>query len=166
MYFQVKRIHEYKRQYLNVLGIIWRYKQLKKMSPAERKASVPRVCMIGGKAASAYDMAKRIIRLVTAVGAKINNDPDTKDYLRLYFLPDYNVSLAEVRSGNTATHRCQQVLSPWFYIYKQHRNSSRTQFFPTKFTKDKRILDRWPLSIGQVTELFLPGYLTGSDSSC
>jgi starch phosphorylase len=92
---QVKRIHEYKRQYLNVLGIIWRYKQLKKMSPAERKASVPRVCMIGGKAASAYDMAKRIIRLVTAVGAKINNDPDTKDYLRLYFLPDYNVSLAE-----------------------------------------------------------------------
>ena len=41
-------------------------------------------------------MAKRVIRLITAVGAKINNDPDTKDYLRLYFLPDYNVSLAEV----------------------------------------------------------------------
>ena len=48
------------------------------------------------QAASAYDMAKRVIRLITAVGAKINNDPDTKDYLRLYFLPDYNVSLAEV----------------------------------------------------------------------
>ena len=61
---QVKRIHEYKRQLLNVLGIIWRYKQLKKMSPADRKKAVPRVCMIGGKAASAYDMAKRIIRLV------------------------------------------------------------------------------------------------------
>jgi len=92
---QIKRIHEYKRQYLNVLSIIWRYKQLKKMTPAERKNAVPRVCMIGGKAASAYDMAKRIIRLVTAVGAKINNDPDTKDYLKLYFLPDYNVSMAE-----------------------------------------------------------------------
>ncbi|GLC52978.1 Transcription factor [Pleodorina starrii] len=92
---QIKRIHEYKRQYLNVLSIIWRYKQLKKMSPEERRKAVPRVCVIGGKAASAYDMAKRIIRLVTAVGDVINRDPDTKDLLRLYFLPDYNVSLAE-----------------------------------------------------------------------
>ncbi|KAG2434907.1 hypothetical protein HYH02_012105 [Chlamydomonas schloesseri] len=92
---QIKRIHEYKRQYLNVLSIIWRYKQLKKMTPEQRKAAVPRVCVIGGKAASAYDMAKRIIRLVTAVGDVINKDPETKDYLRLYFLPDYNVSLAE-----------------------------------------------------------------------
>jgi hypothetical protein len=93
---QIKRIHEYKRQYLNILSIIWKYKQLKKMTPAERKNACPRVCIIGGKAASAYDMAKRIIRLVTAVGAKINHDPDTKDYLRLYFMSDYNVSLAEV----------------------------------------------------------------------
>lgn len=92
---QIKRIHEYKRQYMNVLSIIWRYKQLKKMTPEQRKSVVPRVCIIGGKAASAYDMAKRIIRLVNAVGEKINHDPDTKDYLRLYFLPDYNVSLAE-----------------------------------------------------------------------
>jgi starch phosphorylase len=92
---QIKRIHEYKRQYMNVLSIIWRYKQLKAMAPAEREKVVKRVCVIGGKAASAYDMAKRIIRLVTAVGAVINKDPDTKDYLRLYFLPDYNVSLAE-----------------------------------------------------------------------
>ncbi|KXZ54777.1 hypothetical protein GPECTOR_4g847 [Gonium pectorale] len=92
---QIKRIHEYKRQYLNVLSIIWRYKQLKSMSPEERKKAVPRVCVIGGKAASAYDMAKRIIRLVTAVGDVINKDPETRDLLRLYFLPDYNVSLAE-----------------------------------------------------------------------
>ncbi|GFR50336.1 hypothetical protein Agub_g12544 [Astrephomene gubernaculifera] len=92
---QIKRIHEYKRQYLNVLSIIWRYKQLKRMSPQQRLQAVPRVCVIGGKAASAYDMAKRIIRLVTAVGSVINADPDTRDYLRLYFLPDYNVSLAE-----------------------------------------------------------------------
>ena len=93
----IKRIHEYKRQHLNIFSIIWKYKQLKKMTPEQRKKeAVPRVCIIGGKAASAYDMAKRIIKLVTAVGDKINNDPDTKDYLRLYFLPDYNVSLAEV----------------------------------------------------------------------
>jgi len=49
---QIKRIHEYKRQLLNVLSIIWRYKQLKKMTPEQRKQAVPRVCMIGGKAAS------------------------------------------------------------------------------------------------------------------
>jgi starch phosphorylase len=49
---QIKRIHEYKRQLMNVLSIIWRYKQLKKMTPEQRKQAVPRVCMIGGKAAS------------------------------------------------------------------------------------------------------------------
>ena len=53
---------------MNVLSIIWRYKQLKKMSPEERKKQVPRVVVIGGKAASAYDMAKRIIHLINAVG--------------------------------------------------------------------------------------------------
>lgn len=92
---QIKRIHEYKRQYLNMLSVLYRYKQLKAMSPEERANAVPRVIVVGGKAASAYDMAKRIIRLVTAVGEKVNNDPDTKDLLRVYFLPDYNVSLAE-----------------------------------------------------------------------
>lgn len=49
---QIKRIHEYKRQLMNVLSIIWRWKQLKAMTPAERKKVVPRVCVIGGKAAS------------------------------------------------------------------------------------------------------------------
>ena len=61
---QVKRIHEYKRQLLNVLSIIHRYDQIKKMSPAERRNVVPRVCIIGGKAAPGYEMAKRIIKLV------------------------------------------------------------------------------------------------------
>lgn len=92
---QIKRIHEYKRQYLNMLSVIWRYKQLKKMTPEERKSVVPRVVVVGGKAASAYDMAKRIIRLVTAVGEVVNNDDEVNDLLRVYFLPDYNVSLAE-----------------------------------------------------------------------
>lgn len=93
---QIKCIHEYKRQYLHLLSVIWRYKQLKKMSPEERKKQVKRVVIVGGKAASAYDMAKRIIRLVTAIGEKVNKDPHTKDLLRVYFLPDYNVSLAEM----------------------------------------------------------------------
>jgi starch phosphorylase len=93
---QVKRIHEYKRQLLNVLSIIHRYGQLKAMSPEQRKAAVPRVCIIGGKAAPGYDMAKRIIKLVSAVGDKVNTDPDVGDLLKLVFIPDYNVSLAEV----------------------------------------------------------------------
>nr|ABB88567.1 PhoB [Chlamydomonas reinhardtii]ABB88568.1 PhoB [Chlamydomonas reinhardtii] len=93
---QIKRIHEYKRQLLNVLGIIYRYDQIKKMTPQQRKSVVPRVCVIGGKAAPGYEMAKRIIKLICAVGDKINQDPDMGDLLKLVFLPDYNVSSAEV----------------------------------------------------------------------
>mmetsp|Transcript_21955 Transcript_21955/g.37564 ORF Transcript_21955/g.37564 Transcript_21955/m.37564 type:complete len:868 (-) Transcript_21955:290-2893(-) len=93
---QVKRIHEYKRQHMNVLSVIYRYKQLKAMTPAQRKQAVPRVVLLAGKAASAYDMAKRMIKLVSNVGDVINNDPETKDLLSIYFLPDYNVTMAEV----------------------------------------------------------------------
>jgi len=57
---------------------------------------VPRVCVVGGKAAPGYEMAKRIIKLVGAVGTKINSDPAIGDLLKLVFVPDYNVSLAEV----------------------------------------------------------------------
>eukprot|EP00850_Spirogloea_muscicola_P022180 SM000281S10748 [mRNA] locus=s281:23326:29383:+ [translate_table: standard] len=87
---QVKRIHEYKRQLLNILSVIYRYEQIK-----QRKGVVPRVIVIGGKAAPGYEMAKRIIKLVSAVGDVINNDPDISDLLKVFFLPDYNVSLAE-----------------------------------------------------------------------
>ena len=96
---QVKRIHEYKRQLLNVLGIIHRYDLIKSMTPEERKKPgnvVPRTCVIGGKAAPGYEMAKRIIKLVCAVADKINSDPDVGDLLKVAFVPDYNVSLAEI----------------------------------------------------------------------
>eukprot|EP00897_Mesotaenium_endlicherianum_P010480 jgi/Mesen1/9460/ME000627S08837 len=93
---QVKRIHEYKRQLLNMLAIIHRYDCIKNMTAEERKHVVPRVCIIGGKAAPGYEMAKCIIKLVDAVGQKINNDPDVGHLLKLVFIPDYNVSVAEL----------------------------------------------------------------------
>jgi len=93
---QVKRIHEYKRQYLNILSIIHRYDCIKNMTSEERKKVVPRVCLIGGKAAPGYEIAKKIIKLIPAVGVKINNDPDIGNLLKLVFVPDYNVSVAEL----------------------------------------------------------------------
>jgi len=93
---QVKRIHEYKRQLLNILGIVYRYKKMKEMSAEERKAAFePRVCMVGGKAYATYTQAKRIVRLILAAGAVINEDPEIGDLMKVLFLPNYNVSLAE-----------------------------------------------------------------------
>lgn len=93
---QVKRIHEYKRQLLNVLSIIHRYDAIRKMSPQDKANVVPRIVVIGGKAAPGYEMAKRIIKLVSAVAQKVNNDPAVGDLLKVVFFPDYNVSSAEV----------------------------------------------------------------------
>ncbi|XP_077212465.1 uncharacterized protein LOC143847500 [Tasmannia lanceolata] len=93
---QVKRIHEYKRQLLNLLGIIHRYDCIKNMKESDRRKVVPRVCIIGGKAAPGYEIAKKIIKLCHAVGEKINNDPDVGDLLKVVFIPDYNVSVAEL----------------------------------------------------------------------
>ena len=92
---QVKRIHEYKRQFLNILGIIYRYKQMKAMTPEQRAKCVPRVCVFGGKAYATYMQAKRIVRLINNVGSVVNNDPEIGDLLKVVFVPDYNVSLAE-----------------------------------------------------------------------
>ena len=141
---QVKRIHEYKRQLLNVLGIVYRYDCIRNMSAEEKKKVVPRICVIGGKAAPGYEMAKRIIKLVSAVAdkvlrggggvwpsccgcwclrsrllaapprqrelgcspllpapnltptlAQVNSDPAVGDLLKVVFVPDYNVSVAE-----------------------------------------------------------------------
>ncbi|KAL9328814.1 hypothetical protein ACSQ67_003817 [Phaseolus vulgaris] len=94
---KVKRIHEYKRQLLNIMGIVYRYKKMKEMSAEERKEIfVPRVCIFGGKAFATYVQAKRIVKFITDVGATINRDPDIGDLLKVVFVPDYNVSVAEM----------------------------------------------------------------------
>lgn len=93
---QVKRIHEYKRQQLNIFGVIARYLKLKGMSPEEKKKQLPRVSIFGGKAAPGYWMAKQIIHLVNSVGAVVNKDPEIGDLLKVIFLEDYNVSKAEM----------------------------------------------------------------------
>ncbi|XXG55630.1 hypothetical protein AAC387_Pa03g3253 [Persea americana] len=93
---QVKRIHEYKRQLLNILGIVYRYKKMKEMTAKESKTKfAPRVCIFGGKAFATYVQAKRIVKFITDVGATINRDPDIGDLLKVVFVPDYNVSVAE-----------------------------------------------------------------------
>lgn len=82
---QVKRIHEYKRQLLNILGIVYRYKKMKEMTPEERVAKyVPRVCIFGGKAFATYVQAKRIVKFITDVGATINHDPEIGDLLKVW----------------------------------------------------------------------------------
>jgi starch phosphorylase len=89
---QVKRIHEYKRQLLNVLHVVTRYQQI----VADPKAGwVPRTVIFAGKAASSYVTAKSIIQLIHDVGAVINNDPRVGDKLKLVFIPNYGVSVAE-----------------------------------------------------------------------
>ncbi|WP_297571765.1 glycogen/starch/alpha-glucan phosphorylase [uncultured Deefgea sp.] len=90
---QVKRIHEYKRQLLNVLHVITRYKQI--LAEPDKKWQ-PRVVIFAGKAASAYHMAKLIIQLINDIGIKINNDERIGDRLKVVFLPNYSVSLAEM----------------------------------------------------------------------
>lgn len=94
---QVKRIHEYKRQLLNIMGIVYRYKKMKEMTMEERVAKyVPRVCIFGGKAFATYIQAKRIVKFITDVAATVNHDPEIGDLLKVVFVPDYNVSVAEV----------------------------------------------------------------------
>ena len=90
---QVKRIHEYKRQMLNVLHIIARYNE---MLAHPEKDWQPRVFILAGKAASAYYAAKQTIRLINDVANVINNDERLKGRLKVVFIPNYSVSLAQL----------------------------------------------------------------------
>jgi len=86
---QVKRIHEYKRQHLNILHVIGLYARLKSNPGLD---IAPRTFIFGGKAAPGYHMAKLIIKLINSVGEVVNRDPDVRGRIRVVFLPNFNVS--------------------------------------------------------------------------
>ncbi len=92
----VKRIHQYKRQFMYLLYIFYRYLTIKKIASLRKTKIVKRVFFLGGKSAPAYHLAKRIIKFAHSIQELINNDLETNQYIKLVFLPNYCVSVAEV----------------------------------------------------------------------
>ena len=90
---QIKRLHEYKRQLMNILHVIMLYQEILTNPSHER---IKRTCIFGGKAAASYDTAKEIIRLIACVARKINKDPMAANLLKLVYIENYNVSRAEM----------------------------------------------------------------------
>jgi starch phosphorylase len=90
---QVKRIHEYKRQLLNVLHIVYEYLRLVEDG---RRPTKPHAYIVAGKAAPGYQAAKQIIRLINDVAAVVNSDPRTAGMMKVVFVPDYRVTLGEI----------------------------------------------------------------------
>jgi len=93
---QVKRIHEYKRQLMNILSVIYRYRMIKHMTKEQKEKVTPRAVFFGGKAAPGYFIAKKVIKLICSVAEVINNDPSVNQKLKVVFIPNYCVSLAEI----------------------------------------------------------------------
>ena len=92
----VKRIHEYKRQFMDILYCIHRYLVLKRMTKEQRQKLNKKVSFFGGKAAPGYALAKNVIKLVNMVANVVNNDPDVSPFYKIVFLPDYKVSAAQI----------------------------------------------------------------------
>ena len=92
----VKRIHEYKRQFMDILYCIHRYLKIKKMSNDQKQKLNKKVSFFGGKAAPGYALAKNVIKLINMVANVVNCDPDVNQYYKIVFLPDYKVSAAQI----------------------------------------------------------------------
>ena len=92
----VKRIHEYKRQFLNCLYCIYKYLSIKKMTLKEKSKLNKRVTFFGGKSAPGYTLAKNIIKLINIVSKTVNSDKEVNPYFKVIFIPDYKVSTAEI----------------------------------------------------------------------
>jgi starch phosphorylase len=92
----VKRIHEYKRQLMNILSVIVRYLWIKELAKNEKKLVVPRVVVFAGKAAPGYYAAKLVIKIINSVAQVINADVGLEGLLKVVFIPNYNVSVCEV----------------------------------------------------------------------
>lgn len=90
---QIKRVHEYKRQFLNILHVIMVYQEILDNPDHDR---IKRTCIFGGKAAPGYETAKDIISLICAVMRRVNKDPRVKNYLKVVYVENYNVSRAEI----------------------------------------------------------------------